>query len=66
MLCLSGFELYSRWVPLRRNNYFIRMSTFWKMGSKMMPWTLENFTWDKTKLENSWDRIMLVDLNNHG
>lgn len=34
------------------------------MGSKMMPWTLENFAWDKTKLENSWKRIMLVDLNN--
>ena len=42
------------------------MSTFWKMGSKMMPWTLENFAWDKTKLENSWERIMLVDLNNQG
>ena len=27
MLCLSGFELYSRWVPLKNNN-FARASRF--------------------------------------
>ena len=41
MLCLSGFELYSRWVPLRvvsivHQNLYLYLSTCSKYTTKLL------------------------------
>ena len=36
MLCLSGFELYSRWVPLLKQTYyyFVCFTRYFKNGPR--------------------------------
>ena len=35
MLCLSGFELYSRWVPLIAYNMFRETSNIVRLANKL-------------------------------
>ena len=34
MLCLSGFELYSRWVPLTRGEFFQKQENCFNRACK--------------------------------